>query len=321
MEPRSRPVVSIGLPVFNGAEYLEEAIASLLGQTFDQLELIIADNASTDRTEEICRRAVETDPRVSYFRHPENLGAGPNYTFALEQSRGDFFMWAAHDDIRHVTFLERALAEFEKVPGAASVFGVTERIDEDGNSIGILPRPPLLISDRPERRFRAAITCRFPDIVVFGLMRRSLLDATGGHGNFPGADRVLAAELALLGPFIEVPDTLFYNRHHPSRYVRIGRTLGRNAKSLWWDTSRHNTVDAPAFKRLLSYARAIQASGLPATERAKCLGALGMASLDNRAGIAREVIGDLIRAGFSQAKRVISGGDEDKNEERFEDAI
>ena len=72
-----RPYVSIGMPVYNGGRFLERAIETTLAQDFDDLELVISDNGSTDATEEICRSYVATDPRVRYHRLPENRGAAP----------------------------------------------------------------------------------------------------------------------------------------------------------------------------------------------------------------------------------------------------
>ena len=94
----STPVVSLGMPVFNGERYLATAIESVLGQTFDDFELLLCDNASTDATGDICRSFAGADPRVRYIRNPENLGAHPNFNRAFELATGRFFKWASHDD-------------------------------------------------------------------------------------------------------------------------------------------------------------------------------------------------------------------------------
>jgi glycosyltransferase involved in cell wall biosynthesis len=93
------PCVSIGMPVFNGENYIHEAISSLLAQTFTSFELIISDNASMDNTEIICKKFAEQDKRIRYIRQPENFGATANFRYVLDQSSGEYFMWAAHDDI------------------------------------------------------------------------------------------------------------------------------------------------------------------------------------------------------------------------------
>ncbi|MEO1397469.1 MAG: glycosyltransferase, partial [Pseudomonadota bacterium] len=96
------PLVSLGLPVFNGADYLAEAIESILNQSLADFELILCDNASSDQTESICRSFAERDARVRYIRQARNLGAAANYNLAFEEARGTFFKWCAHDDNRHI---------------------------------------------------------------------------------------------------------------------------------------------------------------------------------------------------------------------------
>jgi glycosyltransferase involved in cell wall biosynthesis len=93
------PKVSIGMPVFNGEPFIREALDSLLAQTFTDFELIISDNGSTDGTEKICREYAASDPRIRYVRQPENRGAVFNFQYVLTEARGEYFMWAAHDDI------------------------------------------------------------------------------------------------------------------------------------------------------------------------------------------------------------------------------
>lgn len=102
----SLPLVSIGMPVYNAERFLDEALDSLLAQTFTDYELIISDNASTDITESICRTYERNDTRIRYVRQPYNIGMLANFQFVLHQSVGKYFMWAAADDRRSVDFLE-----------------------------------------------------------------------------------------------------------------------------------------------------------------------------------------------------------------------
>jgi glycosyltransferase involved in cell wall biosynthesis len=101
------PLISVGLPVFNGEMHLESALDSILTQTCSDFELIISDNASSDRTEEICEHYANIDQRVRYIRQPENIGATNNFKFVLDQAIGKYFMWAAADDIRSSCFIEK----------------------------------------------------------------------------------------------------------------------------------------------------------------------------------------------------------------------
>ncbi|NEB06820.1 glycosyltransferase family 2 protein, partial [Streptomyces sp. SID13726] len=95
----AQPRLSIGLPVYNGEEYLAESLDALLGQTYEDFELVICDNASTDGTQDICRKYTEQDSRIRYLRLPRNIGATPNHNHVLAESRGELFKWASHDDL------------------------------------------------------------------------------------------------------------------------------------------------------------------------------------------------------------------------------
>ena len=102
----SEPLVTIGMPVFNGATTITAAINSILDQTFSNFELVISDNCSKDDTAEICKRYAEIDNRIRYVRQDTNLGGSFNFSYLVKQARGAYFMWAAADDIRSPNFLE-----------------------------------------------------------------------------------------------------------------------------------------------------------------------------------------------------------------------
>ena len=93
------PKISIGMPVYNGENYLAQALRAILSQTFTDFELIISDNASTDATQRICETFAAEDSRVRYFRNSRNIGIEPNFNAAFEPARGKYFMWTAHDDL------------------------------------------------------------------------------------------------------------------------------------------------------------------------------------------------------------------------------
>ena len=99
------PRVSIGLPVYYGEQFLTEALDAILTQTFDDFEVIICDNASTDRTAEISQAYAARDPRISYRRNRVNVGAMRNFNLAFRLSRGAYFKWWAADDLCMPTFL------------------------------------------------------------------------------------------------------------------------------------------------------------------------------------------------------------------------
>lgn len=103
----SNPKISIGMPVYNGSIYIEEAINSVLNQTFKDFELIISDNASIDDTENICNKYLALDSRIHYIRQDKNIGGINNFKFVLDNSSGKYFMWLAADDaLGNIDFLK-----------------------------------------------------------------------------------------------------------------------------------------------------------------------------------------------------------------------
>jgi len=104
-------ILSIGLPVFNGEEWIAQRIKSILSQTFKNFELIISDNSSEDRTSEICLEFANKDKRIRYYKQEENMGPEKNFGFVLYHAKYDFFVWAAADDIWEETFLKKNIEQ------------------------------------------------------------------------------------------------------------------------------------------------------------------------------------------------------------------
>src|SRR6267142_6107507 len=131
-----QPKVSVGLPVYNGAEFLRAALDSILRQDYRDFELIISDNASTDGTRAICQQYAQGDKRIRYFRNESNGGAAENYRRVFELARGDYFNWATHDDIQLPGFLRRCAEVLDKAPTSVVLVAPrAEIIDAEGRKI------------------------------------------------------------------------------------------------------------------------------------------------------------------------------------------
>jgi glycosyltransferase involved in cell wall biosynthesis len=236
--PEPVPRVSIGLPVFDGERYLAKTIDSILGQSFTDLELIISDNASTDRTGEICEEYARRDGRVRYFRNARNLGAGPNYDGCFHRARGTYFKWAAHDDSLAPDYLAKAVAALDAAPDAVLCTVGIQEIGPDDQKLRTYANSfPGVTSADPAERFAAVIHARHQCEDFFGLYRRAALVGSGLHDNYSGSDRVLLAEMALRGPWVSVPDPLFLHREHEGRYTRAILLQDRRLAALWQDTT------------------------------------------------------------------------------------
>lgn len=222
MSALDRPLVSVGLPVFNGDDYLAETIDSILAQTNPDLELILCDNASTDRTQAICEDYAAKDPRVRYFRQPKNMGAAHNYNTAWHMARGKYWRWAAHDDLVAPTYHERLVEVLESDPGCVLVHPGTVIIDAEGREVQCYVDRLESFSDDPVERFATWMArgnkgqCN----PFFGLMRPEVVETTGLHPDYPGSDHVFVAEMTLRGRCRMVREGLFFRRIHEKNSVR-----------------------------------------------------------------------------------------------------
>ena len=179
----SAPRVSIGLPVYNGADYLEAALDSIQAQTFGNFEVIICDNGSTDATESICRRYAEGDERVRYHRNERNLGAAKNYNCTLKLARAPYFRWACHDDRLAPRCLEACVEVLDTHPRVVCAYSLTQMIDAEGEPIeepGWI-RDLHLVDQSPSERFAhylRAYRWGGDGGQLFGLMRTDVLRAS-----------------------------------------------------------------------------------------------------------------------------------------------
>lgn len=206
-------LVSVGLPVFNGEPYLRAAIESILAQEYRTLELIISDNASTDRTEAICREYVARDARVRYVRAGVNRGAVQNFASVLELARGEYFMWAAYDDLRHPAYVDRCVAELAARPDAVLCCTSVAFVDEKGrpDDDPDLPRGIRPAGKTPVARVRQIARANFW-YDFYGLMRMDVLRDTRGPLPVWGFDVVLTVEMCMRGSVIAVEEPLFIYR-------------------------------------------------------------------------------------------------------------
>ena len=205
------------MPVYNGEQYLQSALDSLLAQTYEDFEILISDNASSDATEEISRAAIARDPRVRYVRNDENRGVGFNFSRVVQDTTGPYFKWAGRDDLVAPTFLERCVevtatrppsASFSRslAPGSSTPQGAFVRDHE---------AQLHLREAEPHQRLRHLVRNIVMTNELFGLVRRPALERTRLMDIFLTADYVLLAELALEGEFWQVPEPLFFRREHP----------------------------------------------------------------------------------------------------------
>jgi len=171
-----RPLVTIALPVFNGEDFLAQAVECLLKQDYDHFELIILDNCSTDATERMCSSFCEQDRRVRYYRHPRNLGALPNFNSAIRFAQGEFFMFAAHDDFWEPNFLKELVPLLLHDETLGLAFSGLDFVDENGRASECKEIPPRLCGAHSHFLNFLNYSVRFDyDYIVYGLYRTEAL--------------------------------------------------------------------------------------------------------------------------------------------------
>jgi len=268
-----KPCVSIGLPVFNGEKYLKEALDSILAQTYKDFELIISDNASTDRTQQICRSYAAKDGRIRYYRTKKNVGACKNFNRVVDLSRGEYFRWAAHDDVIAPEFLEKCVNVLDTDPSVVVCCSKTRFIDEHSQFRGTHSYKIRIGSRKPHERFGDIISIKILcAYAIFGLIRLHLLRKTPLLASYIGSDRNLVVELGLIGRIYEIPEYLFYSRNHLQTCstelcdFRSGNSY--QIPTQWWDPTLAQRIIYTY--NLLEYLRSIRRVPLKWSERILC---------------------------------------------------
>jgi glycosyltransferase involved in cell wall biosynthesis len=227
--PSTDPLVSICLPTRNGARRMDNVVRSILAQDHGNLELVISDNASTDDTEAVCRELVRADSRVSYHRHPENIGLLNNFIFAGHRARGTYFRWVGDDDWLAPNCISRCLQPFladERLilvtmqVAFAGIDGTTETAPYVGNA---------LASDDRVGRFAEMLRLLNASYLLldplYGLMKREAIRPIPRR-NMLREDQIFAAKMALAGPWGHVPEILGQRGWHHETRTALARRLG-----------------------------------------------------------------------------------------------
>jgi glycosyltransferase involved in cell wall biosynthesis len=262
------PRVSIGLPVFNGENYLGDAIQSILDQTFEDFDLIIRDNASTDRSLEMARDFAQADKRISIDVSETNLGAPENFNRVFASASGDYFRWAAHDDVLQPTYLARCVEILDNCPDYVMSHSKVQIINDDG---AVLRDYAIVLenvqSENAAERFSDMILVPHACYDAFALMRRGILSKTPLIGAYLSSDRCLLGEMMLHGKHYIVPEFLYRNREHGDRSVRIPN---HERARKWFRQSGKRGLVLPAWRLLEEYRRAVERSPLSSQEKREC---------------------------------------------------
>jgi glycosyltransferase involved in cell wall biosynthesis len=297
------PRLSVGLPVYNGEKYIDQSIEALLGQTYEDFELIISDNASTDRTADICRQYEKQDSRIRYIRQPRNLGLSLNHNFVVQQSRGEYFKWAAADDLYGRDLLKGCVDALDADAGVVLAHAFEAAIDEASTVTQARDYPLPTDSPRAPERFKSILfgssgLFESADPAVPGLVRMDnlgILRACDMYGvtrtavlrkiplgSYHHSDRIVICALALHGRFQIIPEWLYFRRDTPDRtYNKSAKLRDRCEVN---DPARKNRLLHPTGRLvaeyLWGYADAIRRAPLSPADRRECYRYLSQWMLD-----------------------------------------
>lgn len=246
------PLVSVGIPVYNGENHLREALESLLAQTYQNFEILTSDNCSSDGTQTISEEFTARNSRVRYVSHSENRGASASYNYLVHHTTGKYFKWAGHDDLCRSDFLRKCIDQLERDISVCLAATKTTIIDQ--NSLEILKLDREFSASSDIFSVRVKDYSRFYESdrdanQVFGVYRRSSLLKTSLIANYPASDLLLLGQIAMLGKVMLIDSPIFYRRDHDNTSLRANSTPSKVAQ--WFDTSKtENNRPLHYFSRL-----------------------------------------------------------------------
>jgi len=282
--------VSIAVPAYNCEKYISQSLDSLLGQTYGDFELVISDNASSDGTQEICRRYVAMDKRVRYIRRTENIGGPGNFRYVFAQCSGQYHKWSTADDFWHPQFLEEAVAVLDGRPDVVLCYPKTRLIDASGAPLSDYEDRLDLADDSPRARFRALYELIGLCNAHLGLIRREAMLQTRLIAAHKASDVDFLGELALLGKFKLLPAVRFYRRFHQdsSSWARDDK----EHQQLYYDPG-HRSEGSDTWRRLRFQWAMLWRSSIGLADKLALSKDLARWTRYQRANLSRELWGQL----------------------------
>ena len=282
--------VTIAVPVYNGERFLAETLQCLVEQTYRAIEIRIYDNASTDRTAEICGQFARSDPRVRYFRHEVNVGAAGNTRRLGAAAEGTYFKLANADDLCARDMVESCVRVLESRPDVVLCCTQSRLIDANGDPLRDYDDDMHICEDDAVRRFARVVSKVRLTNALQGVGRTEFLrGALAGYGSYDGADMVVLAAAAAWGKIYQIPRVLFHRRMHQwSTSSKVG-----DSRAVQEDLDPAKLGAIPAYLMKIHAGYIAAAYGAPAAVRTKVrlAGVVARSLVSQRWSFAREVVG------------------------------
>jgi glycosyltransferase involved in cell wall biosynthesis len=273
--------------VYNGERYLSRALDSILGQDYPDFELVVADNASTDRTFEIVNEYARHDRRISIHRSDSNKGVAWNFNRCVDLAVGHYFKWVACDDEMDPTFLSRSVELMDREPGVVLCYSRVRQIDQHGELIQELPAWSAMESS-PRQRVRNALLFMQDCSIMFGLTRREQLLTSQRERSYAASDRAMLAQLALMGKLYEIPEVLLSDRAHSERSG--GAHHDRRTREVFINPRRSARWSLPRWRLLFGYVGAFSTAPVPVADRLTALAEIPRWVVKQKGNLAFDVV-------------------------------
>lgn len=231
------PLVTIGMPIYNEGRFLERALDSLRAQNYENIQILISDNASTDDSGDVASSAANADRRIKYSRTDENIGSAANFRRVADMAEGKCFMWAAGHDEWSENLISDSVATLEASESASLAFASSYWVNEAGDRDDRDTNYPDTRGMNLVSRFFTVFWGNMHS--VLGVIRLGHLRSTRSMQSFAGADLVLLSDLILMGDFVHAPNAWWHRRDvrtketHSERMKRYtGNEYGQAKSSL-----------------------------------------------------------------------------------------
>lgn len=223
------PLISVGVPVYNDADWLQNALDHILGQTYTNLEVIIADDGSTDSSRDICREYASRDGRIRYFENKHNLGVWGNHRFVFDVSQGDYFAWGSGHDYWEPLYINTLLEQLYANPAVVMCCPKALNFKD-----GVASQPPGLLDTRgmaPREGIKSLMEFRLEGgsmDIFYGLYRSEFLEKVEVGRDVLSADEIMFAELLFMGELLQINIPLIHKvKSRGSKDVRANRATYR----------------------------------------------------------------------------------------------
>lgn len=269
------PIVTVGIPVRNGERYLDSTLRALVEQDLEEIQIVVSDNGSTDRTPEILERWAAEDLRIEHVRSPVNRGVPWNFNHTLELARAPYFMWNSADDLTGRSHLRRCVALLEERPEVAIAFSRVALIDGEGSAIGGMDDEGLDFEGlSPSKRVALYLERRVYQLTGFGgVLRTDLLRQVGGLPDFYGGDVALGVRMVASHPVVQLPERTFTARRHDRQTNKLqGADVLDQVRA--YRPQHARPIAFPQWFLNYQLARSVWLAPLPGSERLRGLAAV-----------------------------------------------